>query len=368
MQTPEQSLDHQYMQMALSLAKQGEGTTAPNPMVGAVIVQNNRVIGKGFHEVCGEAHAEVNAFRDAKEDVAGATMYVTLEPCSHYGKTPPCADLIVQKKIKRVVVAMLDPNPLVAGRGIEKLKKAGIQVDVGIMEAESRHLNEVFLKYIVEKRPFVLWKTAMTLDGKIATVTGESQWISNEISREEVHHLRGIYTGIMVGIGTVKADNPHLTCRTGGKNPIRIVVDSNLQVDETAHVLDGESPTIFATTEGTDMEKQKRLRSRGVEIIETPSQNGHVDLTFLMEQLGKRGIDSILLEGGPTLTFSALEQNLIDKIRFYIAPKLLGGATARTPSGGVGIPHICDAVAITNTTVSRCGEDIVVEGYPQKRR
>lgn len=368
MQNTTQNHDRIYMQMALSMAKQGEGITAPNPMVGAVIVKNNRVIGTGYHVACGQAHAEVNAFRNATEDVTDATLYVTLEPCSHYGRTPPCADLIIEKKIRRVVVAMLDPNPLVSGRGVEKLRKAGIQVEVGLMEMESQRLNEAFLKYIVKKRPFLFWKCAMTLDGKIATISGESQWISGEASRREVHHLRGVYTSIMVGIGTVQADNPHLTCRTGGKNPIRIVVDSHLQINETARVLDEEAKTILAVASGADPHKMARLQSRGIECIQTPLKDGHVDLAFLMEQLGNRGIDSTLLEGGPTLAFSALEQNLIDKVRFYIAPKLLGGATAKTATGGAGIPHISDAIFMDDLTVSHCGEDIVVEGYPKIRR
>lgn len=368
MQDATHNQDRIYMQMALALAKKGEGKTAPNPMVGAVIVKDDRIIGTGYHMAYGQAHAEANAIGNAMEDVADATLYVTLEPCSHYGKTPPCADLILQRKIKRVVIAMEDPNPLVAGRGVQKLRDAGIQVSVGLMGPESRQLNEVFLKYIVEKRPFLFWKCAMTLDGKIATVTGESQWISGEASRKEVHHMRGIYTGIMVGIGTVQADNPRLTCRTGLRNPIRIVLDSGLQVSETAHVLDGAAKTILAVGPGTDPDKMARLRSRGIECIESPLQNGHVDLDFLMDVLGSRGVDSILLEGGPTLAFSALEHGLIDKARFYIAPKLLGGAAAKTATGGAGFPHIANAVELDALSVSRCGEDIVIEGYPRKRR
>lgn len=359
------------MSRALSLAARGRGAVSPNPMVGAVIVKEGRILGEGYHMAYGGPHAEVNAVRDAEakgEALRDATVYVTLEPCSHFGKTPPCADLLAEKQVGRVVVATLDPNPQVAGRGIGKLRAAGIRVDVGCMEQESRQLNEVFLKYIVTKRPFVLWKCAMTLDGKTATAAGQSQWISSEASRREVHALRGEYRGIMAGIGTVLADDPRLTCRTGGKNPVRIIVDSRLQIPESARVLGNDAETIVAAVAGADPGKQARLRARGVEILETPPdpKTGRVDLPFLMKALGARGIDGILLEGGPTLAFSALGAGLIDKARIYIAPMLFGGASAKTALEGAGFAEIADAVSLDRLTVSRCGADIVVEGYPRK--
>ena len=360
-------IDESYMRRALSLAEKGQGHVAPNPMVGAVLVKEGRVIGEGYHQVYGQAHAEVNAFRNATEDPQGATLYVTLEPCSHYGKTPPCADLIVEKKVSKVVIAMLDPNPLVAGRGVKKLEDAGIAVYSGLLEEESRKLNEVFIKFITTKRPFVFFKCAMTLDGKIATVSGQSRWISSEQSRAQVHGMRGYYRGIMAGIGTVLADNPLLTCRTGGANPTRIIVDSRLRIPEDALVLNDDAPTLIACTHDADEKKARRLTKGTVEVLSLPAAGGQVDPAALLEVLGSRNIDGILLEGGGTLAYSFLSAGLVDKVRFYIAPKLFGGAAAKTPVGGSGISDISDAIELTDMTVTRCGRDIVVEGYPQRR-
>ena len=250
-----------YMKRALELAAKGRGYTNPNPMVGAVIVKNGKIIGEGYHERCGEGHAEVNAFRNATEDTEGADIYVTLEPCSHYGKTPPCADLIVSKKIKRAIIGALDPNPLVSGRGIEKLKAAGIEVVTGVLAEESIALNEIFMKYIRDKEPFVLAKWAMSLDGKIACHTGDSQWISCEESRNEVQQLRHQMMGILVGVDTVITDNPRLTCRLEhGKNPVRIIADSNLRIPMDATVLDGTVRTIIITTSQAPKDKMQALQ------------------------------------------------------------------------------------------------------------
>ena len=361
-----------YMKLALELAKKGIGRVHPNPMVGAVIVKDGKILGQGYHKKCGEGHAEVNAFKDAEEkneNVEGAEMYVTLEPCSHFGKTPPCADKIIEKKISKVFIGTLDPNPLVAGRGIKKLKDAGIYVEYGILESECYKLNEVFMKYIVKKEPFVVMKTGMSLDGKIATYSGESKWITEERSREDVHNLRNELTGIMVGINTVLKDNPQLTCRVnGGRNPIRIIVDSNLKIPMDCKIVNTakEVETIIATTDKANLDKINSLEDKGVKIIVVPSKNGKVNLKELMTILGKLKIDSILLEGGGTLNFSALEEGIVDKVKIYIAPKIIGGKDSKTPIEGKGIDNLKDAFKITNLSVSTIGEDILVEGYVEK--
>lgn len=359
--------DIKYMRMALKLAEKGAGYTSPNPMVGAVIVKDGKVIGKGYHERCGEGHAEVNAFKNAISDTEGATIYVTLEPCSHYGRTPPCADLIISKKIKRAVIAMTDPNPLVAGRGIKKMCDAGIDVTVGVLEDESKLLNEIFIKYITTKMPFVLYKSAMTLDGKIASHTGKSQWISCEKSRAECQELRHRYTSIMTGINTVLADNPMLTCRTDGKkNPIRIILDSKMKIPTDCNIVKTaqEVPTILAVCE--ENEKAAQLENSGIEILKVPEFNGGIDIQKLMVLLGDKGIDSILLEGGGTLAFSFFSAGVVDKVRMYISPKILGGAYAKTPVEGIGFDCPDNASRLDKITQRMSGEDIVIEGYVRR--
>ncbi len=362
-------LDELYMRMALDLAKKGKGWTAPNPLVGAVIVKAGRIIGQGYHEKYGQPHAEVNAIASAKEDVSGATLYVTLEPCSHFGKTPPCSDLLIDKKIKRVVVGTLDPNPLVAGKGIERLRKNGIEVVSGLLEEESQRLNEIFIKYIVTKEPFVVMKNAMSLDGKIATVTGESQWISGEKARKQVHCLRHELSGIMVGVETVIKDDPQLTARIpNSNNPIRIVVDSQLRIPIASTILTDQdkAKTIIATTKRADREKLATLKQMGIEVIMTKEKSGRVNLRELMRTLGAMGIDSILLEGGATLNFSALEENIVDKIQTYIAPKIIGGKNAKTAVEGAGILSLKNAFQINRLTAVMVGEDLFLEGYMDK--
>ena len=367
----QKKIDEMYMERALELAAKGRGTTTPNPMVGAVIVKNGRIIGEGYHIRAGEGHAEVNAFKNAVEDVTGATMYVTLEPCSHYGKTPPCADKIVEKKIGRVVVGALDPNPLVAGRGIEKIRNAGIPVITGVLAERSIALNEVFMKYIVTKRPFVLLKAAMSLDGKIATAEGESQWISCETSREEVHRLRHELTGIMAGIGTVLADDPMLNCRIpGGKQPVRIIVDSHLSIPEESKLVCSakEFPLVVAAVENSDAAKKERLEEQGVKVIEVSADDaGHGDLNILMDCLGEMKIDSILLEGGGRLAEGALKAGIVDKVQFYIAPMLIGGESAKTPVEGRGIAALSEAWHISNWKAEVIGDDIKITGYIKER-
>lgn len=358
------------MARALQLALRGAGHTRPNPMVGAVLVKDGRIIGDGWHKQYGGPHAEVNAFASATEDPEGATLYVSLEPCSHYGKTPPCADLIIRKKVARVVAALEDPNPLVSGRGFRKLRANGIRVTVGVLAEEARHINDVFLTYVTRKRPFVLYKAAMSLDGKIACHTGESQWISSEKSREEVQRLRGILSGIMVGAGTVIADNPRLTCRMEEyENPARIIVDGKLRVPLESRIFHEPGRNIILTTSEASPEKKKALENLGVELIEADSEEpGKVDLKSAMLALGIKGIDGILLEGGPTLAASALEAGIIDAVRFYIAQKIIGGREAPSPFAGTGAAHMNEVVPLTDAVYGTSGDDLWIQAYIQREK
>lgn len=363
--------DIMYMKMALEEAEKGIGFTNPNPMVGAVIVKDGEVIAKGYHHRCGEGHAEVEAFRAAEgKNVEGATIYVTLEPCSHYGKTPPCADLIVSKKVARVVVAALDPNPLVAGRGIEKIRSAGIEVETGVLAEESIKLNEIFMHYIVDKSPFVLYKSAMSLDGKIATSSGESQWISCEESRQEVQRLRHQYMAIMIGAGTAIIDDPMLTCRIpDGRNPVRVVVDSKLRtpLDRKLIQTAGEVETIFACTAAADQKKIDELQDKGVKVLILPDIDGRVNLSKLKYELGQMGIDSILLEGGGTLADAAFKAGIINKVQIYAAPKIIGGKEAKTPVSGTGVSSLKDAAVLSDLSARKVGTDICITGYVDDR-
>lgn len=361
-------MDEYYMSLALNLALKGKGKVNPNPLVGAVIVKNGKVIGKGYHERYGKEHAEVNAFNNLSEGADNATIYVTLEPCAHYGKTPPCVNKIIENNIKRVVIGAVDDNPLVTGKGIKKLKSAGIEVKVGVLEEECKKLNEVFFKYISTKRPFVLLKSAMSLDGKISTYSGESKWITSKESREEVHKLRNDFMAILVGVNTIIKDNPRLTCRVeDGRNPIRIVVDSFLRIPMDSNVIkDKEARTIIATTKFAKKDKILSLRNNGIEVLVINSKNNKVDLDELMVKLGELNIDSILLEGGSTLNFSALKQGIVDKIQIYIAPKIIGGEKSKTPVDGQGIDKLKNAFKVRNLSYSKVGSDILLEGYIDK--
>ncbi len=361
-----------YMQMAIELAKNGMGFVNPNPLVGAVIVKNGIIVGKGWHEYFGGPHAEVNAIKDAGENTDGATIYVTLEPCSHYGKTPPCSLEIIKNKFSRVVIGSTDPNPLVAGRGTEMIRNAGIEVASGILENETRKLNEVFFKYIQTKTPFVVIKTAMSLDGKIATNTGDSRWISGEESRKTVHKLRNQYSGIMVGINTVIKDDPLLSVRNINgktKNPVRIIVDSKARIPFEAKVINSPetAPVILAVTHQAPAAKINQLKKNGVGIIVCPEKNKRVDLKYLMRELGKQDIDSILLEGGGTLNFEALQEGIVDKMIVFIAPKIIGGTHALTPVEGEGIGRLSEAVELQKINIKQSGEDIMLEGYLKKK-
>lgn len=364
-------MDNQYMRRAIELARKGVGSTNPNPLVGAVIVKGNRIIGEGYHEYYGGPHAEVNAFANATEDVGGAKMYVTLEPCSHYGKTPPCAKKIVEKGIKEVVIGMKDPNPIVEGRGIKILQENGIKVTSGVLEKEVRELNDVFIKYITTKMPFCIMKTAMTMDGKIATYTGDSKWITNELSRQYVHEIRNRVSAIMVGIGTVLKDNPKLTTRLKdreGRNPIRVVVDSSGRIPMDCEVLNSlsEAKTIIAVTNRAKKEKVEEIINKGAEVIVTPEKCGKVDITYLMKELGQRNIDSVLLEGGGTLNFSALNEKIVDKVVTFIAPKIIGGESSKTPVEGNGIEFMAEAIELENMKFTNFNQDLMIEGSLKK--
>ena len=360
----------EYMRRALELARKGEGHTSPNPMVGCVVVKDGRIISEGYHEKYGEFHAERNALTRCTEDTAGADLYVTLEPCCHQGKTPPCTDIIIEKKIARVFVGSMDSNPLVAGKGVQILRDHGIYVETGILDAECRKLNEVFYHYIATKTPFVVMKYAMTLDGKIACATGDSKWVTGEIARTQVHRMRGRYRGIMVGIGTVLADDPMLNCRVeGGVDPVRIICDSNLHIPTESQIVKTASDieTIVACSQEAleserKQEKIRRLKEAGIQIIGTEGAHG-VNLVELMKMLGGQNIDSILLEGGGTLNASALEDGIVNKVYAYIAGKLIGGMDARSPVEGMEIDRMADAITLQNMEIEKLGDDFCIVGY-----
>lgn len=355
--------DLDYMRMALELAEKGQGTVSPNPMVGAIVVKNGRIIGQGYHEYYGGPHGERNAIADCKESPAGATLYVTLEPCCHYGKTPPCTDGIIESGIKRVVVGMRDPNPKVSGKGIEILTKNGIHVDVGLMEKDCRQLNRVFAHVQEKSMPYVALKYAMTLDGKIATATGESKWITGEKAREHVHLLRDRYKAIMAGIGTVIADNPMLNCRyPGGTDPVRVICDTNLRIPLESNIVKtaGRIPTYIAYSEGAT-EKIKRLEEAGCNLLFTAKKGFHIDLNRLLRILLSKGIDSILCEGGGALNFSLLEEGLVSKIYAYISPQIFGGESAKTPVRGQGVEKLDQAIKFNKPKITALEDDILLE-------
>ena len=354
-----------YMDLALQNAKAMKGQTDPNPLVGSVIVNDNRVVGIGAHLKAGEPHAEIHALRMAGDKARGGTIYVTLEPCSHYGRTGPCAVAIAEAGLKTVVIATLDPNPVVSGNGVKILEEAGIEVIVGVREEESRKMNEVFNKFIVEKKPFVTLKSGISLDGKIATHTNESKWITSEAARLDVHQLRNENMAILVGVNTVIADNPSLTTRIpNGRNPLRIVLDTTLKIPLDAKVItDKEADTWIFTGSEYDKEKAKTLTSLGTKVIPT-SGSGIIDPNEVVQILGENLVSSLLIEGGGTVNASFLESKVIDKIILYFAPKLIGGKLAPTFLEGMGIEKMRDAVELTNTDFVKVGKDFKFTGYP----
>lgn len=370
-------MEEEYMRRALELAQKGIGKTSPNPMVGAVLVKDGRIIGEGWHEAYGQAHAEVNAVRSAEEflmrsgqsaldDLAGATMYVNLEPCCHQGKTPPCTELLIRKRVGRVVIGTLDPNPLVAGKGSEQLRRAGIQVEEGILEKDCRRLNEVFFHFIRTRRPFVILKGAMSLDGKIAAESGASKWITGEAARQDVHRLRGQYAAIMTGVETVIQDDPALTCRVGsGRNPKRIILDSRLRIPLESKILSNpeSNPAIVACTEDASHRMIRRLEEAGTEVLCCRSCGGRIDLTDLTAKLGALQIDSVMLEAGGTVNEAAFSQGIVDKVIFYLAPKIIGGANAKTIVDGVGIRELSDAYPLQIDEIKPLGSDYKITAY-----
>jgi diaminohydroxyphosphoribosylaminopyrimidine deaminase/5-amino-6-(5-phosphoribosylamino)uracil reductase len=352
------------MRRALELAERGRLSAHPNPMVGCVIVRDGQIVGEAYHREFGGSHAEVLAVEAAGGDVEGATIYVTLEPCSHHGKTPPCADFLIDHKPGRVVAAMQDPNPLVAGGGVEKLRAAGIRVDIGCLEEQARRLNEVFVKFVTTGMPFVIAKCAMTLDGKIATRSGHSQWVTGETARAKVHELRNQVDAILVGSRTVMMDDPSLTTRLSvgpGHDPIRVILDAGEYLDDACKVfhVESEAPTWVACT--------KQREYKGADgMLRVKDGPGGVDMRELVQVLGERGITSLLIEGGGTTLASAFEAGLVDKVMFFIAPKICGGASAVTPVEGKGVEFMSDAIMLRDMKVAPVGEDWLVEAYVDK--
>jgi diaminohydroxyphosphoribosylaminopyrimidine deaminase/5-amino-6-(5-phosphoribosylamino)uracil reductase len=363
--------DKHFMQMALDLAVKGEGFTSPNPMVGAVVVKNGKVVGSGFHETVGGPHAEVNAIGAAGRQAAGATLYVTLEPCNHTGRTPPCTEKILSAGISRVVVAMPDPNQHVAGGGSEYLKQHGLKVATGVCEQQARQQNEAFIKYITTAKPFVIAKCAATLDGRIATRTGDSKWVTGEAARRHVHRLRHAVDAIMVGINTVDKDDPSLTTRLEdrqAKDPIRIILDTHLSIEPHARVLQQDSAvdTILVAGQGVKQNKKTVLEKAGARVIEAPLKNSRIDLAALMQQLGAMEICSLLVEGGSRVLASAFQAGIIDKIQFFYAPKVLGGDDGIPICSGPGPELMNQSFQIKDINVQRFDDDILIEGYVEK--
>jgi len=350
------------MEKALALAEKGRGTVSPNPMVGAVVVRDGTVVGRGWHRKAGGDHAEVIALGEAGEAARGATLYVTLEPCCHYGKTPPCTDAIVRAGVRRVVAAMMDDNPNVCGNGCAELARNGIEIVVGVCENRARRLNEAFLKWIGTGRPFVTLKLAATLDGRIADRDGKSVWITGPEARKHVHLMRAWSDAVMVGIGTVLADNPALTVRdVPGKNPLRIVVDSRLRAPLDAKVF-ADGDVLVVSTEEAERALPALFENSGIEMVELPARDGRVELGALLDMLGKRDVTSVLCEGGASLATSLLRERLVDKVVFVTAPKILGGGLPSV--GDIGIESIDRALKLRDSTVEIFGNDVFVSGYP----
>jgi diaminohydroxyphosphoribosylaminopyrimidine deaminase/5-amino-6-(5-phosphoribosylamino)uracil reductase len=362
--------DQHFMQLALDLAVKGEGFTSPNPVVGAVVVKDDKVVGSGYHEIVGSSHAEVNAIDAAGESANGATLYVTLEPCNHTGRTPPCTRKILEAGIRRVVIATEDPNPNVAGQGAEFLRNHGVRVTSGVCKERAEKQNEAFLKYVLTGRPFVTVKCASTLDGRIATRTGNSRWVTGEKSRQFVHRLRHAVDAIMVGINTVRMDDPSLTARLGdgrGKNPIRIILDTHLSIKPDARVLQEVSATetILVAGRAIKDDKKKSFEKRGIRVIESPLKNDRVDMDPLMDVLGAMQICSLLIEGGSRVIASAFGSGIVDKLFFFYAPKILGGDDGVPICSGPGAELMNQCIGVKDVTVHRFGDDVLIEGYVQ---
>jgi diaminohydroxyphosphoribosylaminopyrimidine deaminase/5-amino-6-(5-phosphoribosylamino)uracil reductase len=361
--------DEKYMSRALELAERGRGRVSPNPMVGAVIVRKGRIVGRGYHAKAGLPHAEIVALKEAGRKAGGSTLYVNLEPCNHFGRTPPCTEAIIESGIEKVIVAGKDPNPLNYGQGISRLKSAGIEVTTGILEDKAKRLNEAFRKFITREEPFVTMKIAVSLDGKIATAGGESQWITGKEARQYVQQLRRETDAILVGINTVIKDDPRLTLRNEGqrkgyrRQPLRVVVDSRARIPLKAKVLEGPAGTIVATTRDADKAKIKSLEKKGIKVLIVGSKKGKVDLAKLMKELGKSDVVNLLIEGGGEINASALASRLVDKVIFFLAPRIIGGREAPPAVGGRGIKKLSQAITLPELTVKKVGDDLMLEGY-----
>jgi len=360
-------LDHSYMKEALELAAKGRGRTSPNPMVGAVVVKEGKIIGRGYHQKAGTPHAEIHALNDAGMEARDSTLYVTLEPCSHRGRTLPCADFIIRSRVARVVVAMLDPNPLVNGNGVRKLREAGIQVDVGLLERETRELNTFFIKYISTKIPYVLLKAAVTLDGRIATRTGDSKWITGKAAREKGHEIRDQVDAVLVGVNTVLTDNPSLTTRLPGKegkDPARIILDTHLRTPLDAKVIenDSEAPTYIFAGCNAAPERVRAYQEKNVTVMVARKGTGRIPFRQVLEDLGRMEISSLLIEGGAQIHAAALREGIVDHALFFIAPKIMGGGESREAIGDLGIHRMKDVVRLDAVHTERIGEDVLIEG------
>lgn len=358
-----------FMQRALDLARRATGRTSPNPLVGAVVVKDGQVIGEGYHQKAGTPHAEIHALNAAGENARGATLYVTLEPCRHWGRTPPCTEALINAGIVEVYIAGVDPNPKVAGKGVRQLEEAGLRVHVGLCEQEAADLNEIYRKYIQTGMPFVILKTAMSLDGKIATASGESQWITSEASRQHGHQIRDSVDAILVGRGTVERDNPALTTRLRdghGQDAIRIVLDSHARTPTDARIFNAESEVgvIIAVTPDAPAENVAALQKAGAEVVTVPATDGKVCFKRLMEILGRREITSVLIEGGGEINASAIAVGIVDKVMCFIAPKIIGGRKAPGPIGGEGFPNLSDVPHLQRIRVTPMPDaDFLIEGY-----
>ncbi len=358
--------DEYYMEKVLTLAEKGRKEVAPNPLVGCLIVKGNQIVGKGYHRFFGGAHAEVYALNNAGEKSKNATMYVNLEPCCYIGKTPACTDKIIKAGIKRVIIGMKDPNPLVNGKGTKKLKKNKIEVEVGILKKQTEKLNKFYLKRVKTKKPFVILKTAESIDGKIATVGGESRWITGEKSRRYVHRIRGWVDAVLVGINTIIKDNPSLTCRIKSKRknrPVRIVLDSNLRIPLNAKVIDNDNPTIIVTTKYAAREKIYQLENKGIQVLTVKEKDKKVDLKDLIKKLEMLDVFSIMIEGGGEINAAALKAGIVDKVLFFLAPKIIGGRRALTSVEGEGIDKLDAAINLRDIKIHKFDEDILIEGY-----
>ena len=349
-----------YMDLTIRLAEKGRGLTSPNPMVGCIIVKRGRIVGKGFHKKAGTEHAEVLAIQDAGKKAINSTMYVNLEPCSHWGRTPPCTERIVEAGVREVIIGMEDPNPLV--EGFRELKFRGLKTKIGILEKEAKNLNEAYIRYMKTKRPFVIIKVAMSADGRIATKTGDSKYITSKEARTYVHQLRSEVDAVMVGLNTVLRDNPELTPRlVKGKDPMKIVVDSSLKIPKNCNLMKNPAKLIIAVTNKASKNGIKKMQQKGVTIIDTKSRMGMVDLQDLMKQLGKHEITSVMIEGGSELNSSAIKAGVVDKILIFTAPKIIGNGLGAI--GNLGINKIDRAINLKNSVAKKIGKDILIEGY-----